>query len=311
MKFRLGVTDTNWFSYLSTRNPEDVNFWQPGGGTQYKTLNPGDLFVFKLKYPLNKIGGVGFFFRQTKLPISIAWETFGTRNGCDSFDEFQKKILSYRTNRSEANPEIGCIVLTNPVFFKREDWIETPSDWSKNIVTGKNYDIEDEIGKKIWNQIQERLMKYLILPIENGKSLFEVNEPFSPEYGLVLAKVRIGQGAFRASVTDAYQKRCSITGERTLPVLEAAHIKPYSESGPNLPTNGLLLRSDIHKLFDTGYMTITKELKIEVSRRIKAEFENGKEYYQYHGRGLALPKQAKEAPGSKFLDWHNQFIYNG
>jgi putative restriction endonuclease len=116
----------------------------------------------------------------------------------------------------------------------------------------------------------------------------------------------MGQGAFRLKLTDAYQRRCSFTGERTLPVLEAAHIKPYSESGPHLLSNGLVLRSDLHKLFDDHYLTITSDYKVEVSLRIKQEFENGKEYYKFHGQPLLyLPLQLKDQPAKEFIDYHN------
>lgn len=56
-----------------------------------------------------------------------------------------------------------------------------------------------------------------------------------------MSKHRLGQGAFRIVVTDAYRRRCAITGEKTLPVLEAAHIIPNAENGPHIVTNGLLL----------------------------------------------------------------------
>lgn len=69
-----------------------------------------------------------------------------------------------------------------------------------------------------------------------------------------LMRARLGQGAFRVMVSDAYQRRCAVTGERTLPFLEAAHIRPYTEEGPRVISNGLLLRSDLHTLFDRGYM---------------------------------------------------------
>ncbi len=150
-----------------------------------------------------------------------------------------------------------------------------------------------------------------IAPAEEGKSQLLLEEPQSPAYGnSVLTKVRLGQGAFRVLVTDAYNRRCTITGEKTLPVLEAAHIKPYAHSGPHFISNGLLVRFDIHKLFDTGYITVTKELKVEVSSRIKTEFENGREYYQYHGKSLAyLPNRATDLPNEKYLSWHNENIY--
>ncbi len=295
MKFYLGVTDNNWYNYLSRINPEDINFWQPSGTVSFKVLQVGAPFLFKLKSPHNAIGGIGFFSSHTFLPMSIAWDTFGNRNGCGTYAEFSKMILNYRNDKQTANPTIGCIVLTNPIFFEKEDWIKTPADWGKSIV-------------------QVLLEKYLYInSIDEGKSQILLEEPPSPVYGAsILTKVRLGQGAFRVLITDAYSRRCSITGEKTLPVLEAAHIKPYAESGPHFISNGILLRSDMHKLFDTGYLTITNDLKVEVSSRIKEEFQNGREYYQYHGKDLLfLPERAMDKPGEKYIDWHNTNVYKG
>ncbi|TKS63473.1 MAG: HNH endonuclease [Nitrospira sp.] len=127
-----------------------------------------------------------------------------------------------------------------------------------------------------------------------------------------MTRTRLGQGAFRVLVTDAYDRRCAVTGERTLPALEAAHIKPFSKSGPNLTENGLLMRSDLHKLFDFGYISITPELHVEVSRKIKEEYENGRDYYALHGKKLAVtPVAPKDRPSSQFLQWHNQNVYLG
>lgn len=312
MKFYLGVTDNFWFNYLSKISPEDVNFWQPGGTVNFKLLGPGAPFLFKLKSPHNAIGGVGFFSSHTFLPISIAWETFGKRNGCDTFEKFKGMILDYRTDKTNSNPTIGCIVLNNPVFFAREDWIEAPSDWGKSIVQGKSYVTEDAIGGAIWKKVEKLLQRYLISSeVIEEQDQFLIREPDAPAYGSpILTKVRLGQGAFRVLVTDAYKRRCAITGEKTLPVLEAAHIKPYAESGPHFTSNGILLRSDMHKLFDSGYLTFTGDLKIEVSKRIKEEFENGKEYYQYHGKGLLnLPERGLDKPESRFIEWHNNHIF--
>jgi putative restriction endonuclease len=308
MKIYLGVTDNNWYSHLSKIQPEDINFWQPGGNANFKVLSPGAPFLFKLKSPLNKIGGVGFFSSQTFLPINIAWDVFEERNGCGSFDQFRQMILQYRTDKGNINPTIGCIVLTNPVFFKQEDWIDVPEDWSKSIVQGKSYDTAEGVGLALWQQVELLLNKYLSKTSNEGeKSQLILEDAESPKYGnAILKKVRLGQGAFRVLVTDAYTRRCSITGEKTLPVLEAAHIKPYSKSGPHFISNGLLLRSDLHKLFDAGYITITSDYKVEVSGRIKEEFQNGKEYYQYNGKNLGyLPARAIDRPNEKYIEWHN------
>src|SRR5262249_40080488 len=116
---------------------------------------------------------------------------------------------------------------------------------------------------------------------------------------------RLGQGAFRVIVADAYERKCALSPTRVLHVLESAHIKPYAEGGSHSPTNGLLLRKDIHTLFDLGYITVTPEYKVEVSRKIKEEFDNGKEYYQMQGQPIRLPNVEQYRPSPEMLRWHN------
>ncbi|MFC1493408.1 HNH endonuclease, partial [candidate division KSB1 bacterium] len=127
-----------------------------------------------------------------------------------------------------------------------------------------------------------------------------------------LTRGRLGQGAFRVLVTSAYRRRCAVTGERTLPVLEAGHIKPHSKRGPNITSNGILLRADLHILFDRGYVTVTPEQKVEVSRKIKEEYENGRDYYMYHGNPLKiLPNESYNLPQNHYLKWHNENVFLG
>ena len=308
MKFYIAVTDPRWFNFLHGFDLEDVNFWRPGD-TAFRAVPQGGPFLFKLKGRINKIVGLGFFYQYIRLPISVAWDTFGIGNGFSFFNDFALAIDELRRN-TKSDQELGCIVLTNPIFFEEQDWIDVPTDWKPNIQSGIGYSTETEIGRNLWHQIESRLHRYLNTDLEKTKSLAMIQNDQSPEYNLIMSKVRIGQGSFRTSVTAAYQKRCSITGERTLPALEAAHIKSYAKSGPNLATNGLLLRSDLHKLFDAGYVTVTPDLKVEVSPRIKSEFENGKEYYQFHGKALIqMPSESMHLPKSEYLDWHNIYVY--
>lgn len=64
-----------------------------------------------------------------------------------------------------------------------------------------------------------------------------------------------------------------MTGEKTLPVLDAAHIKPYAMAKQHEISNGILLRSDLHTLFDRGYLGIdSDDHKFLVSRRIREQF---------------------------------------
>ena len=66
----------------------------------------------------------------------------------------------------------------------------------------------------------------------------------------------------------------------------------------------------MHKLFDDGYITVTTDYRVEVSSRIREEFSNGKEYYQYHGKPLSvLPLLERDKPSSLYLDYHNTTIF--
>ncbi|MDD4476248.1 MAG: HNH endonuclease [Eubacteriales bacterium] len=95
-------------------------------------------------------------------------------------------------------------------------------------------------------------------------------------------------------------------------MLEAAHIIPYSDNGPHIVTNGLLLKSDFHTLFDDGYITVTNDYQVEVSKRLHEDYGNGKDYYKYHGQKLVvLPNQVQQMPDYKFLEWHNEHVYLG
>jgi putative restriction endonuclease len=120
---------------------------------------------------------------------------------------------------------------------------------------------------------------------------------------------RLGQGAFRIIVADVYQRRCAFSASRVLHVLESAHIKPYAASGTHSPTNGILLRADIHTLFDLGYVTVTPAYKVEVSKKIKEEFDNGIEYYSMQGKPIHLPEIEQFRPSQAMLAWHNENIF--
>ncbi len=298
----IAVTDKLWFSLLrSQQGIDEVNFWLPSGRV-FKALKPGQLFLFKLHFPDNYIVGGGFFAHSTVLPVSLAWDAFGIKNGAASLDDLREKIDKYRHQEGDRHQDyqIGCILLEQPFFIPEENWIPAPSDWPKNIVSGKTYDLSVEPGATIFHQLNA------------GRTKPHLIRETSARYGEpVLVKPRLGQGSFRVLVTDAYERRCAVSNERTLPVLEAAHIKPYSDLGEHKVTNGILLRQDIHTLFDRGYMTITPEFKIEVSRRIREEFENGRDYYKYNGQPMRPPKNWMDRPSREYLTWHNDTVYRG
>ena len=96
-----------------------------------------------------------------------------------------------------------------------------------------------------------------------------------------------------------------------LQALEAAHIKLLSEGGQHETTNGILLRSDLHRLFDRGYVTVTPNHRCRVSRKLRDDFHNGEEYMQFAGTELWLPRAVEDRPRRDFLEWHADTLFRG
>lgn len=303
MKYFIGVTDNSWFTFLAALKPDEVNFWRPSGRL-FGALDVGAPFLFKLHSPYNYIVGGGIFVKSYHLPLSLAWDAFKEKNGATD-PETLRKLINKRRSDNPVDPKIGCTILNEPFFLPRERWIEAPGDWKPNIVTGKTYGDDNPIGRELWERVQFAWIDEA--QRRNGLAVAEGRGRYGREY---LTKARLGQGAFRILVTEAYGRACAVTGEHTLPVLEAAHIKPFANEGPNRTDNGILLRSDLHILFDRGYLTITPDHRIEISKRIKEEFDNGREYYPYHGKKLqVLPARRIERPGREFIEWHNNNVF--
>ena len=299
----VAITDGEWFELLRQRpGLDEVNFWAPSAAS-FRALEPGELFLFKLHAPRNFIVGGGIFAYANSLPCSLAWEAFGEANGARSAEEMRVRIARYRRTGSDDRSDfpIGCRILTQPFFLAEADWIPVPTSWSRNIVSFKTYSTEGAEGLALWEAVADRLAR------SSTPGMREGDRYGQPQ----LVEPRLGQGAFRVLVTDIYDRRCAVTRERTLPALEAAHIRPYGAGGEHEASNGLLLRRDIHSLFDAGYVTVTPDLHFEVSRRIREEFENGRHYYALHGKKISAPDRAGQQPDSGALAWHNARRFNG
>lgn len=308
MKAYVAVTDGDWFRFLSARpGLDEVNFWQPGGNRAFSTLQPGEPFLFKLHYPEHYIVGGGFFAHASILQSSLAWDAFGEKNGAATLEQMRKGIEKFRRTKPDPHEDykVGCIILEQPFFLDERDWVPVPGDFAKNIVQGKTYELRQGSGKELWARIQA------LLSATRGEALY-VGEGERPVYGEpILVRPRLGQGSFRVLVTDIYQRRCAVTREKALPVLQAAHIKPVADSGRHEIGNGLLLRSDVHTLFDRGYVTVTPEYKFLVSHRLKKEFDNGEHYYKLNGQQIWVPPRAADLPNRESLEWHADTVFRG
>jgi putative restriction endonuclease len=297
-------TDNAWFDFLSAEQEiTEVNFWWPGE-LGFGAIQPGELLVFRLKSPRNKIGGFGVFSSYSLLPMQLAWDSFGRANGVLSFDKLRNAIADYRPG-STVGPmtNIGCTILVEPVFFPPDLWFDVPSSWSRSIQRGKLYSTETQDGLQLWNRLHDAAQS-CAAPVS-----VEMSE-IQARYGApILIAPRLGQGAFRVAVTEAYGRQCAITDGKVLPALDAAHIKPFSEGGLHANSNGILLRKDIHSVFDAGYATVDEDYCFLVSKKVKAVFNNGEEYLRLDGKALRRPIRKTDWPNVDFLRWHKTYRF--
>lgn len=113
---------------------------------------------------------------------------------------------------------------------------------------------------------------------------------------------RRGQKPFRNALIAAYGGQCAITGCSILDVLEAAHIYPYRGPDTNKVANGLLLRSDVHTLFDCGLLAIDSEtMTVLVAPHLKQS-----EYGVLHGIHVHTPQNPAEQPSAEALEMHRK-----
>lgn len=113
---------------------------------------------------------------------------------------------------------------------------------------------------------------------------------------------RQGQPAFRSDLIDAYSGQCAISDCNVIAALEAAHIKPYMGTQTNYTTNGLLLRADLHTLFDQKLIAIDPETMTVLLAPILLETC----YQQYAGKKIRLPDSQADRPDKDAIEWHRE-----
>jgi len=297
MRAFVAVTDPSWLRRLAAQGVREANFWQPRPAALRQDI--GTPWIFKIR-GTDRVGGYGFFSYYTVMPSGVAWETFGAANGVGSYAEMRRRIADLR-HTSVADDSVGCVVLSDLALLDADKYVSAPADWKPNTVRGQYYDLAVGEGARLWLELTANapapVSASALTTVPGGYGLPGIYVP------------RLGQGAFRLMVMDAYGRKCAVTGEKTLPALDAAHIRPFHSVESHDVRNGILMRSDIHRLFDQGYVTITPDLRFRVSSQIRDQFHNGLIYYDLHDLPVTVPESEKQQPDRASLDWHGAAIF--
>lgn len=312
MRGTVANTDRGWFEYLRGRpDLSEVNFWSPSPRRTFRG-EPMTPFFFRLKAPIKKVAGFAFFARYERLPVWLAWEAFEAGNGSDSFVDLIERLQKLRAHiRFDPPPgpdQIGCTILLDPVFFPEDLWVEEPDDWRGRTQGYRYYDLDDGVGQLLWDRCRAAAREVAGRTYQEHPVIVERAARYGAPH---LVMPRLGQGTFRIATLQAYDRACAVTGEHSLPALEAAHIWPFGEGGSHEVSNGILMRADLHRLFDRGYVTVTPDLSFQVSTRLKKDFDNGRSYYPLDGNTVRVPANPTDRPDQAHLEWHVENVFLG
>lgn len=309
MRGFIAPTDFDWYQYLSARPAEnEVNFWKPSA-RPFKALKRGEPLFFKLKARHgHRVVGFGLFLTYAPMSIQQSWSLFGSQNGVGSVQDMVRRVGKYVSHQGglSLHHQVGSILLVSPIFFPMELSVDPPQGWSPQIVSGAGYDLQSGEGLRIWSDCLDRASQ-LALSSDTLINLDQVRNE-APAMGTPrLVAPRLGQGTFRVAVSEAYG-RCAISGEHSLPALDAAHIVPFAQNGPHTVDNGLLLRADIHRLYDQHYVSVTPDFRFVVSERLREQFNNGRIYYDLAERQIHLPENPAHHPRREHLAAHHEIF---
>ena len=304
MRGYIGHTDPGWWRFLHARREfGEVNFWRPGG-RRFSALTPGEPFFFRLKSPISRIGGFGLFARYASLPVWRAWEVFGQANGTEDEAALLARLARLARRPVGQSDTVGCVAVADCVFFDPDGWLEVPASFNPQNLSGSLIDLEQPDGRSLWSACLEQAVNSQAAPTWLAEAT-DRQRRGQPQ----LVIPRLGQGSFRLAVMEAYGGGCAVTGERSLPALETAHMRPWAQGGAHELRNGLPLRRDLHRLFDLGYVSARPDGRLLVSPRLRSEFSNGRTYYALEGQNLREPRPTEARPSPELLEWHSETIF--
>lgn len=284
-------TTRSWFDALAALLPAQVAFWQPTPARPSR-IQPGERWYFKeLGSP--QILGFGEYVGWERLSIGGLFEKYGVATGYVSEAELMAAFHFFGSEYA-ANTEIGNVILENFTPFEHP-------------VPLANVGLNDLSVRFVYIDGDDPVAAYVGGMRTNAAvTQFELRDPEAAKRAASKRKVRVGQSAFRRLLMETYGSACAFTGPQLQETLQAAHIQPYVDAESNHVRNGLLLRADIHLLFDLGLLTLTPDLQVQVSKKLKGRDPT---IECLHGTKAVLKSDLGVQPSPEAIVFHRAEIF--
>lgn len=291
------IVEPSWVENLNTEEDDVVFLWARDRPFPVK---PGEIIAFKLR-DHRDICGCAIVRRCLREDIDTVWDRYGATAGVNSRIELMGLVTGMRRyDVIGASTEMGVMVLGQPAFFKPERRPQLPSSWRPSTAISRRFSTDNDEGLGLWRSLAEG--GSFAGPRDNS-GFSESSIRYGPP---IILFPRVGQREFSHNVGEAYGYRCVVTGERA--AVQAAHIKPFAQDGAHKISNGIVLRCDIHRLLDLGYVTISEDFKLIVSNHTKKKYGEI-DCIRYHGKPIRDPLRPTDRPDLEMIRWHHVNVF--
>ena len=235
---------SDWLNFHLQHSAGGTAVYCRGAGATVRSIIPGDLILFvrSRNRPLH-IFLWGYFLSFELVRIADGWNRFRTQLGASSHDDWMQ--LAENLPNLRGREEFGALSVTGLV-------VQHPPIPASDVLlrkrnSGKGFELDPEELQRFLHALARGTVQpnqYRPTGVDSrrrlSRNVFE----------------RLGQPDFRQALVERYGLRCMITETDVSETIEAAHIIPYRDKNDNHPENGLLLRSDIHALYDRNLLSI-------------------------------------------------------
>ena len=276
----------------------EIVLWRLAGRYLISRIRPGDLIAFSVG---GVIVGVAVYSYSLSLGYADAWKAFGPGLGVKTFDGLEQLVDRMRRQvGADTLAIVSCRVVTD--FSRLHASFLDLADLPKAESGGRLCSMATDLGQQIVTQWQAHQRQRTGL---EDASLITAG----PEMRSRISETRPGQRLFHDRAMTNYKGSCIVSGETATPALIAAHIYPFAISGNHDLSNALLLRSDLHPLFDQGYWTIGREGRVRFSSKLKEDYPNSRYDLTFGGKWLEALRVAPVGPSRDILDWHRRIVF--
>ena len=255
------------------------------------------------------IGGFGYFARYSPLSEWLAWDCFRQANGCGSFEEMHARLERIRrgSDKSDAKGilQIGCIIVVNATFFASPNGFHNRATGQSRNLRHAVYDLDVGEGIRVWAECLTRVQPDRELRVAEPEAPIEM-----PRYGSpILIQPRLGQGAFRVSVTEAYNRACAVTQEHSLPALEAAHIRPFANEGPHEVQTECFYEQIFIACSNKATSPSDRITRWKSAIGCEMTIRMAEVITRFAALGFLCRLSDRERPTPDLLAWHNQNVF--